>query len=56
MELKFLNWYSFIYKAFKIMDYTDSEDISLEKNGEDPNGYDNEYEGKKVFGQSNYLS
>lgn len=31
------------------MDYTDSEDISLEKNGEDPNGYDNEYEGKKVF-------
>ena len=29
------------------MDYTESEEIALEKNGDDPNGYENEYEGKK---------
>ena len=29
------------------MEYIESEEVALEKNGEDPNGYENGYEGKE---------
>ena len=38
----------------KSMEYMESEDVSLDKNGEDPNGYENGYEGRLILGGFKY--
>ena len=40
---------SVIVLTFPSMEYMENEEISLEKNGDDPNGYENGYEGNVLL-------